>query len=107
MTLQETYLSKTREIEILNEVVTCFENAKEDHEAIFKCMNRFSIKFSKMSYNSSQYVSEFAIEALRIVTTLFQEALTSKEPLEIDINKLGPDEKIVYKYQLKKVLISS
>lgn len=107
MTLQETYLSKTQEIEILTEVVSCFEKAKEDHEAIFKCMNRFSIKFSKMSYNSSQYVSEFAIQALRIVTVLFQEKMIPKEPFGIDINKLEPDEKMSYIYQLKKALVSN
>ena len=105
MTLQETCLSNSKEKEILNEVVTCFENANEDHEALFKCMNRFSMKFSKMSYNSSQHVSEFAIEALRITTILFQEKMTPKEPVGRELDKLDPDEKLCYIQQMKKALI--
>ena len=73
-------------------------------EASLICMTRYSTKFAQLSYNSSPEVCEFAIEGLCITTMLFQESGEREEPLEIDINKLDPDEKIYYRYQLKKAL---
>ena len=104
MTFQEVILSEDQERQIISEIVNCFNHAKDDQEAIFRCMNRFSIKFSKMSYNSSRDVSKFAIEALRITTILFQESNIREEALERELNELDPDDKIFYKYQLKKAL---
>ena len=103
--MEQNFLSEGKEQQILNEVVTCFEHAKEDREAIFRCMNRYSRKFAKMSYNSSQEVSEFAIQGLRITTILFKEASCPEEPLGKEFDELDPDDKISYRYEMKKALM--
>jgi len=103
--MEQNFLSEGKERQILSEVVTCFDHAKEDREAIFRCMNLYSRKFAQMSFNSSQKVSKFAIQGLRITTILFQEASCPQEPLGKDFNELDPDDKISYRYEMKKALI--
>lgn len=104
MSIQEAILTSDRKKEIIGELVSCFTNARGNKEAVFKCMNVFAKKFSKMSYNSSQKVSKFAIEMMRLTTILFQENFNPMEFLGKDIHHLDLDEKSRYHYQLKQAL---
>ena len=104
MSIQEVILTPDRKKQILGELVSCFAGAKGNKEAVFQCMNVFAKRFSKMSYNSSQTVSEFAIEMIRLTTILFQENSNPMEFQGKDRDHLDPEEKSRYRYQLKQAL---
>ena len=105
MSIHITNLSEAEEKQFLNDMVNCFNHAKNNREAIFHCNTKYLKTFLKMSYNSSEKTIQFAMEAIRITTLLFQENLAPKEPIGIEFNQLDPEEQRYYKLQLKKALI--
>ena len=106
MSIQEVILTPDQEKKIVSELVSCFTKAEGNKTAVFMCVNIYAKRFSKLSYNSSPEVSEFAIQMLRLTTILFQEYFSPRESSGKKGNQLDPDEKLRYKYQLKQALIS-
>ena len=105
MAYNELVLTPAMEQDVIKELVSCFNLALSRQEVAYKCMTRFTLKFSKLSYNSPPDVSEFAIQMLRLATVLFQECFKPQEMSEKSQDALDPEEKSRYLYQLKQSLL--